>query len=90
MNDYKWYWRIRWISYLYAWINSYFWLPCPLCGRHFGGHEWYPGNTLMISPYQGKGVCPRCGSEARRQNNIFRQSIDATSFHVQYFFDMHS
>jgi hypothetical protein len=23
----------------YAWLFGYFWLPCPLCDRMFGGHE---------------------------------------------------
>ncbi len=29
----------RWIHRWYAWVAGYFWLPCPVCGREFGGHE---------------------------------------------------
>lgn len=24
---------------IYAWIFGYFWIPCPKCGKMFGGHE---------------------------------------------------
>lgn len=24
---------------IYARMFGYFWLPCPVCGKHFGGHE---------------------------------------------------
>lgn len=24
---------------VYAYLNGYFRLPCPLCGEYFGGHE---------------------------------------------------
>ena len=27
-----------WIHYWYARIFGYFWLPCPICGKMFGGH----------------------------------------------------
>jgi hypothetical protein len=49
--------RLRRLHRAYAFINGYFWLPCPLCGRHFGGHEHggvtRVGNTL-------KAICPAC------------------------------
>jgi hypothetical protein len=31
--------RARWVHRVRAWLGHYFWLPCPLCGRGFGGHE---------------------------------------------------
>lgn len=43
-----------------------FWLPCPLCGEMFGGHEWrdYDGKSSIIKdPVQrnsGVGICPAC------------------------------
>jgi len=46
----------------------YFWLPCPLCGQMFGGHEWLKGNTLMQSLNTGTGVCPDCGEKAKKLN----------------------
>lgn len=31
--------RFRKFNKFYAWLFGYFWLPCPLCGKYFGGHE---------------------------------------------------
>jgi len=31
--------RFRLFNKLYAKLFGYFWLPCPICGRMFGGHE---------------------------------------------------
>lgn len=51
---------------LYARANGYFWLPCPLCGEPFGGHEWrdIDGKPSVIpvpdSPSLHKGICPDC------------------------------
>ncbi|GAG45815.1 unnamed protein product, partial [marine sediment metagenome] len=58
----------RFVHRIYADLTGYFWLPCPLCGEMFGGHEWLPGNTLMSSLSEGHGVCPDCGDLAREQN----------------------
>lgn len=59
----------RWI----AWLLGYFWLPCPLCGEEFGGHEWRPRNghvSEIPDPDEGPGsdgrpffyvgICPTC------------------------------
>ncbi len=45
---------------VYAWLFGYFWLPCPVCGRMFGGHEIHNINTtpLLTAPGTGKCVCP--------------------------------
>jgi hypothetical protein len=47
---------------LFAAIFGYFWLPCPLCGQHFGGHEWrdIDGKSSVIGTNPGKGICPDC------------------------------
>ena len=58
----------RFIHHIYAVSMGYFWLPCPVCNKMFGGHEWLPGNNLMYSLSGGKGVCPNCGDFARKQN----------------------
>jgi len=46
-------------------FSGYFWLPCPLCGEMFGGHEY---SKLYIHPTpkigQGKCVCNDCGVQA--------------------------
>jgi len=64
----KWWWKYRWLSHLYAVLGAYFWHPCPLCGKDFGGHEWLYGNTLMRSSYEGNCVCPDCGEIAKEMN----------------------
>lgn len=50
---------------LYAQVHGYFWLPCPLCGKEFGGHEWLPGTWEKPSHIPndhggGTGICPDC------------------------------
>lgn len=45
----------RWIHKLYAEAMGYFWMPCPVCGRMFGGHEW--AATIELAPGKGQGVC---------------------------------
>lgn len=42
----------RWLAHLRAIIGGYFWLPCPVCGQMFGGHEAGPMQQ------DGKVVCP--------------------------------
>lgn len=70
MKLFKWWWKWRRLSKLYARVLGYFWLPCPICKKYFGGHEWLPGNDLndLNGSGRGQGVCPRCGPEARRLN----------------------
>ena len=56
----------RWLHHLWANLGGYFWLPCPLCGRDSGGHEWRRINGKPDSiPWPGKqgthiGICPAC------------------------------
>lgn len=55
--------------------GGFFWLPCPSCGKHFGGHEWsgFGGHsssiptdvrrdpdTGRITSWSGRGICPDC------------------------------
>lgn len=68
----------RWVHRLYAWVCGFYWLPCPLCGQHFGGHEWHDGDSLVLHSthcdtcgsgfLHAQGVCHACGPEARRLN----------------------
>lgn len=60
----------RFLHHAYAWALGYFWLPCPLCGRVMGGHEWrsvagkpadIPTDTLGIF----RGICPVCTYQGR-------------------------
>ncbi|RDI49187.1 hypothetical protein [Nocardia mexicana] len=45
---------------------GYFWLPCPLCGNHFGGHE-IVGSIRGDENEQGRttwwSICPVCTAE---------------------------
>ena len=57
----------RSIHKLYANLLGYFWSPCPLCGRYFGGHEdgsW----VVMDTPFSGRLVCRDCGAKAQQMN----------------------
>jgi len=56
----------RWMHRLYAKFRGYFWLPCPICGRPFGGHE--KGGTLLRDVFNGWMVCRGCTDEAERRN----------------------
>lgn len=47
---------LRWFR---AKAGGYFWLPCPNCGRPFGGHE-QPNGQLLTGPGTAKVTCPRC------------------------------
>lgn len=38
----------RWANHWYARIFGYFWIPCPICGERFGGHERERGNCASI------------------------------------------
>lgn len=49
-----------------AWAreHGFFWIPCCLCGREFGGHEIV--DTIPDperGPGAGKSICPVCTAE---------------------------
>jgi hypothetical protein len=58
----------RLFSRLYAFWGGYFWLPCPVCGEHFGGHESGFGSVLCEDG-RAYVVCykPECNMEAWRR-----------------------
>lgn len=45
----------------FAKLRNYFWMPCPRCGKFFGGHEWRHGAAYSVQcevhPPQGHGTC---------------------------------
>jgi len=49
-----------------AGLRGNFWMPCPLCGEEFGGHEWI-GNVMLPDkePGMSRGVCPACELDLR-------------------------
>jgi hypothetical protein len=52
----------RFLHRAYAWLWGYFWLPCPACGRMFGGHETGGHMNLPVSGSIGLGwaTCRKC------------------------------
>lgn len=51
---------MRTLHQFWAWLRGYFWLPCPTCGRMFGGHE-IGGYVWTDGGNDGLCVCRRCG-----------------------------
>jgi|HubBroStandDraft_5_1064220.scaffolds.fasta_scaffold04165_7 hypothetical protein len=56
----------RWVNWLYALVAGYFWMPCRMCGRMYGGHE--ECGTLMLSYSSGICVCQNCAAKAQEKN----------------------
>lgn len=61
----------EWARKVFADTHGYFWLPCPICGRMSGGHEWIHNGTLAGEEHAasipvigragfGHGICPWC------------------------------
>ncbi len=70
----RWLYRLgRCYHWFRAFVGGYFWLPCPICRRNFGGHE-LKGDWLMRSWGEGEGVCPDCGPEAQRRNEAWMKA----------------
>lgn len=63
---------MRILQEIYAKFCGYFWMPCPICGRPFGGHELRGVITqgLVVRPGHCVCVCPAisCRAEAIRRN----------------------
>lgn len=63
----------RFLNKMYANLFGYFWKPCPLCGKMFGGHE--AGNGyIMTTWYHGKMTCPNCVGQARAYNKAWMKN----------------
>lgn len=61
---------MRQLHKIYAFWAGYFWLPCPLCNRPFGGHEITDKccrQSARVQPRKELGVfyvmCPLCADE---------------------------
>ena len=68
----------RFVHHFYATVKGYFWLPCPICGKNFGGHEIDMHTTVLWSePYRGSFTCrnPACTKEARRRNAVHTERL---------------
>ncbi|UDL16537.1 hypothetical protein SEA_ZOOMAN_296 [Microbacterium phage Zooman] len=57
--------------HLYAKRHGFFWMPCPLCSRFFGGHEWMTSDGYSSIRIEGEpegqqtGICPTCTRQGR-------------------------
>ena len=51
--------RFRRLNHAWAYLAGYFWIPCPNCGRMFGGHECRDGHTIW-GEWEGKSRKGRC------------------------------
>jgi ribosome-binding protein aMBF1 (putative translation factor) len=57
--------RPRWLQHFIAWLLGYFWLPCPICGRMFGGQE-VVGRRFLVKEDGGEWcVCGDCEQNGR-------------------------
>jgi hypothetical protein len=60
---------MRFLHRIYAAIGGYFWMPCPVCERMFGGHESSLGRSPLIVNERAWVVCSdACGDEAATRN----------------------
>ena len=55
----------RLLNWVWTTWGGLFWLPCPLCKKNFGGHEW---KESIGDAFRGEGVCPKCVGEAKKIN----------------------
>jgi hypothetical protein len=62
------FYRPRILHRCYAWLRGRFWIPCPICKRGFGEHEWLPDNELWLTDRDSVAVCPNCGETAAERN----------------------
>lgn len=67
----------RFLHKLYANFFGYFWLPCPICHKPFGGHEMAEGAYLMDTEARGWGVCKNCVDVAKELN---QENLATTTF----------
>ncbi len=47
----------RFLHRFYAVLMGYFWLPCPICGEYFGGHEWTNWQEVPDPNSLGNELC---------------------------------
>ena len=53
--------KFRFWNRVVAFFGGYFWMPCPMCGEYFGGHEVTEKNKTYFLGYgYGKTCCADC------------------------------
>lgn len=63
----------RFLHCIYAFCFGYFWLPCSICGRYFGGHE--RSVTWMHNLGMGESVCEKHEDLARKHNEELYKNL---------------
>jgi len=58
---------MRFLNRLYAFVFGYFWLPCPICNRMYGGHESvWPNFFSEVDDTYNRSVCSaKCANKAQ-------------------------
>ena len=56
--------RWRRAHHWYATSRGYFWIPCPICGHEFGGHEI--GGSQALTESSSRCICRPCTNEVTR------------------------
>ncbi len=64
----------RWLHRFWAWLAGYFWLPCNLCHRPFGGHE-----HCWATDGDGHGACPDCAVNGKAFTTQVTLNLDVIS-----------
>lgn len=54
--------QFRTFHQMHARLNGYFWLPCPVCARPFGGHEITDTIPDPDGPPLDVMICPACSA----------------------------
>ena len=66
----------RLINQIYAWLVGFFWLPCPICGKYFGGHEIEQWGCASIPQKEGnnKCICGECAHNHPKQEKYLNDN----------------
>ena len=51
---------MKFFHWLYANLNGYFWLDCPVCGEKFGGHQTKLHGFKKIQGKNDRCICDKC------------------------------
>lgn len=78
----------RFLNKIYAKAFGYFWLPCPVCGKHFGGHEASYGPSLVVEGENGdqrafcvcSSKCSLKAAEINKRNGFYAGPVPIGPF----------
>jgi len=62
----------RCLHRFWTWLAGYFWMPCPICQRPFGGHE-----HCWATDGKGHCTCPDCAVNGRAFTTQITINLDA-------------